>query len=81
MERGNLMSDTSATIPGRILPGTFTPQERKNLAASLVKNYGPDTAIRGLETPEMPVDEQVVGKSMYVEYHLPPLSAGRRLGS
>lgn len=74
----DLMSDTSATIPGRILPGTFTTQERQDLVAYLAKNYGPDATLRGLETPQMPVDEQVIGKSMYVEYHLPPIPSGRR---
>lgn len=76
----DLMSDTSATIPGRILPGTFTAQERQHLVEYLVKNYGPDGVSRGLETPQIPVDEQAIGKSMYVEYHLPVLAGGSRRG-
>ena len=76
----NLMSDTTATIPGRILPGTFTTKQRQDLVDYLVKNFGPDSTPRGLEVPDMPVDEQILSKAMYVEYHLPPLPNNKRRG-
>jgi streptogramin lyase len=72
----DLMSDPYATVPGRIVPGTFSPQDRQDLVEYLVKNYGPDTTVRGLAVPEMPVEESSIGKAMYVEYPV-PTSFGR----
>jgi streptogramin lyase len=68
----DLMSDPFATIPARLEPGIFTPQERKDLVAYLVQNYGPDTKPRALAVPEMPLDEAMLAKAMYVEYPIPP---------
>jgi virginiamycin B lyase len=67
----DLMSNPYATIPGRIVPGTFSPKEREDLVAYLVKNFGPDNTKRGLAVPEMPVDEAALAKAMYVEYDIP----------
>jgi streptogramin lyase len=67
----DLMSDPTALVPGRIVPGTFNPKDRENLVAYLVKNYGPDSVKRGLEVPEMPVDERALANAMYVEYYVP----------
>jgi virginiamycin B lyase len=67
----DLMSDPTAMIPGRIVPGTFSGQERQDLVAYLVQNYGPNSTPRALAVPEMPVDEASVAKAMFVEYPIP----------
>ncbi len=67
----DLMSDPTATIPGRIVPGSFSPKDREDLVSYLVQNYGPDSTPRGLAVPEMPVDEAAISKAMYVEYPVP----------
>ena len=52
---------------------TLSPQDRRDLAAYLARNFGPDSPKRMLDVgAEMPLDEQVLSKAMYVEYYLPP---------
>ena len=82
----DLMESTTAELPGRISPTSvpegISPREREVLVAYLVKNFGPDNPLRGLEVPEAPVEEEALGKAMFIEYHLPPLpnnSPPRRL--
>ena len=68
---------------GAMVPsGTLSPQDRQTLLAYLAKNYGPASERRGLKVDaEFPVDEQALGKAMYVEYYLPldrQLDAGNK---
>jgi streptogramin lyase len=74
----DLMQSTTTDFPARISPTSvpqgISPQERETLVAYLVKNFGPDSQLRGLEVPEMPVDEEALGKAMFIEYHLPALA-------
>jgi streptogramin lyase/mono/diheme cytochrome c family protein len=67
----NRMSNPAAP---RIPPGLLDPSDRQDLAAYLASNFGPDSPKRILDVGgEMPLDEQALGKAMYVEYYLPPL--------
>lgn len=50
----------------------FGHQDRKDLVAYLVKNFGPEAKPRGVRTDrEMPLDEAQLGKAMFIEYYLP----------
>ncbi len=79
----DLMQSTAPTSnpPGRISPTSvpqgISPQERQTLVAYLVKNFGPDSKPRGLAVADVPLDEQALGKAMYVEYHIPALPSGK----
>jgi virginiamycin B lyase len=65
------MSDPTSP---RITPGLLEASDRRELAAYLARNFGPDSPKRILDVgAEMPLDEQALGKAMYVEYYLPPL--------
>jgi virginiamycin B lyase len=44
--------------------------QRAELIAYLTKNFGPDSIRRALE-PQFPLDEEALGRAMYVEYFLP----------
>jgi virginiamycin B lyase len=50
----------------------FARQDREDLVAYLVKNFGPGTAPRNVRTDqEPPLDEAKLGKAMYMEYYVP----------
>jgi streptogramin lyase len=56
----------------------FSRQDREDLVAYLVKNFGPDAKPRAVRTdPEMPVDEASLGRAMFIEYYLPPDPPGQ----
>jgi streptogramin lyase len=79
----DLMESTApnSNPPGRIseasVPGGINAHDRQVLVDYLVKNFGPDSQQRGLAVPEPPADETALGKSMWVEYHIPPLPSGK----
>jgi streptogramin lyase len=79
----DLMQSTApnSNPPGRIsstsVPEGISAQERRTLVDYLVKNFGPDSNVRGLAVPDVPLDEQALGKAMYVEYHIPALPNGK----
>jgi virginiamycin B lyase len=51
----------------------FSRQDREELLAYLVKNFGPDAKPRAVRIDqEMPLEEAKLGKAMYIEYYLPP---------
>jgi len=51
----------------------FSRQDREDLVAYLVKNFGPGAKPRVVRIDqEMPFDEAKLGKAMYIEYYLPP---------
>src|SRR5947209_13726972 len=56
----------------------FNRQDREDLLAYLVKNFGPDAKPRAVHIDqEMPFDEAKLGKAMYIEYYLPPDPPGK----
>ena len=44
--------------------------ERAELIGYLTRNYGPDSVRRAVE-PDFPLDEEALGKAMFIEYYLP----------
>ena len=60
----------------------FSRQDREDLLAYLVKNFGPGAKPRNVRIDqETPLDEAKLGKAMYIEYYLtadPPGKGGRR---
>ena len=49
----------------------FGPQDRDDLLAYVVKNFGPDSKRRRVAIEQQtPVDEEALGKAMYIEYYL-----------
>ena len=60
----NLMESTTDARPGRMsltsVPQGISPHEHETLLAYLVKNFGPDSQLRGLAVPDMPVDEEAL---------------------
>jgi len=55
----------------------FSMQDREDLLAYMVKNFGPGTKPRSVRVDqEMPFDEARLGKAMYIEYYLTPDQPG-----
>jgi streptogramin lyase len=51
----------------------FGYQDRKDLLAYLIQNFGPDSKPRGVRPEqETPLDEAKLGKAQYIEYYLAP---------
>ena len=60
----------------------FSRQDREDLLAYLVKNFGPDAKPRAVRIEqEMPLEEAKLGKAMYIEYYLPPDPPGKGTNS
>jgi streptogramin lyase len=60
----------------------FSRQDRDDLLAYMVKNFGPDAKPRTVRVAqEMPMDEARLGKAMYIEYYLPPDPPGQATNS
>ena len=60
----------------------FSRQDREDLQAYLVKNFGPAATPRAVRIDqEMPVDEAKLAKAMYVEYYLTPDKPGEATNS
>jgi streptogramin lyase len=60
----------------------FSRQDREDLLAYLVKNFGPDAKPRAVRIDqEMPIDEARLGKAMYMEYYLPRDAAGEGINA
>src|SRR6266850_2574679 len=56
----------------------FSRQDREDLLAYMVKNFGPDAKPRAVRIDqEMPLEEAKLGKAMYIEYYLPPDPPGK----
>ena len=56
----------------------FGIQDRKDVLAYLVKNFGPDAAPRAVRTAvPPPIDKAKLAKAEYIEYSL-PAKAGRQ---
>jgi virginiamycin B lyase len=60
----------------------FSRQDRDDLLAYMVKNFGPGAKPRTVRVEqEMPLDEAKLGKAMYIEYYLPPDPPGQGTNS
>ena len=60
----------------------FSRQDRDDLFAYMVKNFGPGAKPRAVRVEqEMPLDEAKLGKAMYIEYYLPPDPPGQGTNS
>jgi streptogramin lyase/mono/diheme cytochrome c family protein len=56
----------------------FSRQDRADLLAYMVKNFGPDAKRRAVKAErDAPLDEAMLGKAMYIEYHLTPDPPGQ----
>ncbi|MBI4471865.1 MAG: hypothetical protein HY646_04295 [Acidobacteria bacterium] len=56
----------------------FSRQDRDDLLAYLVTNFGPNAKPRTVRVDqEMPLDEAKLAKAMYIEYYLPPDPPGQ----
>jgi virginiamycin B lyase len=62
--------------------GKMSPKDRQVMLDYLVANFGPDAKKRVLAIDDdMPLDEEALGKAMYVEYEMPKVGAnGRPVG-
>ena len=50
----------------------FARQDREDLVAYMVKNFGPGAPPRNVRTvQETPLDEAKLGKAMFMEYYVP----------
>jgi streptogramin lyase len=76
-----LMQNPFDNAGQRLVPGTFTPEERTALVAYLVNNFGPTAKKRELLVPEHAIDEKALGKAMIMEYHLPDLADKKPRGT
>ena len=55
----------------------FSVADRETLLAYLVEHFGPDAPPRRIRIEQqMPVDEEALGKAMYIEYYLPEDAPG-----
>ncbi len=60
----------------------FSRQDRDDLLAYLVKNFGPGAKPRAVRIDqEMPLEEAKLGNAMYIEYYLPPDPLGKGTNS
>ena len=56
----------------------FSRQDREDLVAYLVKNFGPGVKPRRVRTDrETPLDEAKLGKAMFIEYYIPEDPPGK----
>lgn len=65
----------------QIPPGTLSAKDRQTVVAYLTKHFGPNSPKRELKIDvEMPLDEQALGRAMYIEYYLPLDKSPKRRG-
>jgi streptogramin lyase/mono/diheme cytochrome c family protein len=74
--------DAGSYAEGLLSPRTsvlpFSRQDRAELLAYMVKNFGPGAKPRGVRSDrDAPIDETALGKAMYIEYYLPPDPPGQ----
>ena len=62
--------------------GKMSPKDRQLLLDYLATNFGPNSKKRVLAIDaDMPLDEEALGKAMYIEYEMPTVGAnGRPIG-
>jgi streptogramin lyase len=78
----NVMSKRNNGMDTSVPPGKMSPKDRQLLLDYLATNMGPDAKKRALAIDsDMPLDEDALGKAMYVEYEMPKIgSNGRPIG-
>jgi streptogramin lyase/mono/diheme cytochrome c family protein len=78
----NMMSKRVDGADVAVAAGKMPPKDRQLLLDYLAANMGPNGKKRALAiTEDMPLDEQALGKAMYVEYEMPKFGPnGRPIG-
>jgi virginiamycin B lyase len=78
----NMMSKRVDGADVAVAAGKMPPKDRQLLLDYLAANMGPNAKKRALAiTEDMPLDEQALGKAMYVEYEMPKFGPnGRPIG-
>src|SRR5262249_4662447 len=77
----NSMSKRENGMDGSVRPGKMSPKDRQLLLDYLATNMGPNSKKRALAlTEDMPLDEEALGKAMYVEYEMPKIGSGKPIG-
>jgi virginiamycin B lyase len=78
----NTMSKRVDGADVAVAAGKMPPKDRQLLLDYLAANMGPNAKKRALAiTEDMPLDEQALGKAMYVEYEMPKFGPnGRPIG-
>jgi virginiamycin B lyase len=78
----NMMSKRVDGADVAVAAGKMPPKDRQLLLDYLAANMGPNAKKRALAiTEDMPLDEQALGKAMYVEYEMPKYGPnGRPIG-
>jgi virginiamycin B lyase len=68
----DVMTGTRSPRGAMIPAGTLSQANREAILDYLAKHFGPGSPRRGLRADaEFPLDEETLGKAMYVEYYLP----------
>jgi streptogramin lyase len=78
----NMMSKRNNGMDTSVPPGKLSPRDRQLLLDYLAAHMGPDAKKRALAIEsDMPLDEEALGKAMYVEYEMPKVGPnGRPIG-
>jgi virginiamycin B lyase len=78
----DMMSKRVDAMDTSVPNGKLSPKERQLMLDYLAANFGPSSKKRALALDaDMPLDEEALGKAMYVEYDMPKVGAnGRPIG-
>ena len=77
-DRGDGSEEPIPFLTGDLVP---TAEEVDQLVAYLGRHFGPGTSQRMLLNDEqVALDEEALGKAMWIEYTAPDVSPGRRAG-
>jgi streptogramin lyase len=78
----DMMSKRVDAMDTSVPSGKMSPKERQLLLDYVVANFGPNSKKRALAIDaDMPLDEEALGKAMYIEYDMPKVGAnGRPIG-
>jgi virginiamycin B lyase len=78
----DMMSKRVEGMDTAVPPGKLSPRDRQLLLDYVVANFGPKAKKRALALDaDMPLDEEALGKAMYIEYDMPKVGAnGRPIG-
>jgi len=77
----NAMSKRNNGMDTGVPPGKMSVKDRELLLDYLAANMGPNSKPRALAIEsDMPLDEDALGKAMYVEYEMPKVGNGRPIG-
>jgi virginiamycin B lyase len=75
----DMMSKRVDSMDTSVPPGKMSPKDRQLLLNYLATNFGPNAKKRVLAIDDdMPLDEEALGKAMYIEYDMPKVGANPR---